>query len=89
MKKKTLAMQYRTIPGFSNYKINRNGTVVINKLTERELKIQYVPGRTHWSGRISLVDNDGVRKAVNILALVMSTYGIKREETARKALLTV
>ena len=79
-KSKTQREQFRTIPGYTNYKISRQGTI-INKTTGRTLARQYRPDKDHWSGRTALVSDKGSRRTMNIFNLVRLAFSIKTDAT--------
>lgn len=75
---------YRTIDQFSNYAINRSGTVY-NINTGRDISVTR-GSKVHWSGRVGLVNDYGTREWYNIAELVSETFGISNENTLRRSL---
>lgn len=72
---------YTSIPGYSNYAMNRSGEVY-NVNTGRDLT--RITQAKHWSGVYNLTDDDGNRVSVNTASLFEICFGINRENTIRR-----
>ena len=78
---KTPENKFATIPGFRNYKVNRTGTRIINKISGKDMAISYREN-DHWTGSVKLKNNKGLRTTINMQNAVMTAFRIKYEETA-------
>lgn len=77
---------FRAIPEVSNYAINKSGQIY-NINSGRNIT-PYRGAKSHWSGRVKLVNDYGARQWFNIAELVSEVFGITREATLRRNLQT-
>lgn len=83
-KVRNLRAGYRRITN-TDYAINRKGQIY-NFVTDREMT-PYT-NNSHWSGNIKLTLPNGDRVGFNVAELVSTTFGITREDTLRRSLVT-